>query len=227
VLHALPLDSLSFDTDLDEPKLAHSEEEHSQQHPSDMTIMRVVEDSKHVASFTTATASAASHIPIAICGVALRLPGGLTSPQQFWEFLIAKGDARSRVPKSRYNVSAYYSSEGGKPGAVNTEYGYYLDDSIDLASFDASFWNMPRREVERVDPHQRQLLEVVRECLEDAGETKWHGSNIGCYFGSFGDDWLEMFAKDTQHQDPYRVFGFGDFMLANRISYEMDLRGPR
>jgi hypothetical protein len=37
--------------------------------------------------------------PIAICGMALRLPGGLHTPQQFWDFLVAKGDARGRVPE--------------------------------------------------------------------------------------------------------------------------------
>jgi hypothetical protein len=39
--------------------------------------------------------------PIAICGMALRLPGGLHTPQQFWDFLVAKGDARGRVPEVR------------------------------------------------------------------------------------------------------------------------------
>lgn len=37
--------------------------------------------------------------PIAICGMAIRLPGGLHTPQQFWDFLVAKGDARGRVPE--------------------------------------------------------------------------------------------------------------------------------
>lgn len=60
--------------------------------------------------------------PIAICGMALRLPGGLESPQHLWEFLLAKGDARSRVPESRYNISAYHS-DSGKPGTIATQYG--------------------------------------------------------------------------------------------------------
>ncbi|KAJ5652341.1 Acyl transferase/acyl hydrolase/lysophospholipase [Penicillium longicatenatum] len=164
--------------------------------------------------------------PIAICGMSVRLPGGLHTPQQLWDFLIAKGDARGTVPKSRYNVSAYYSdSEAAKPGSIKTEYGYFLDESVDLASIDTSFFSMAKVDVERMDPHQRQMLEVARECLEDAG-VSWKGRPIGCYMGSFGEDWVEMFAKENQQYGLYRVTGYGDFMLSNRVSYEMDLTGP-
>ncbi|KGO55930.1 Acyl transferase/acyl hydrolase/lysophospholipase [Penicillium expansum] len=168
---------------------------------------------------------APSQEPIAICGMSVRLPGGLHSPQQLWDFLIAKGDARGPVPKSRYNASGY-NSEIPKPGSIKTKHGYFLDDSIDLASIDTSFFSMAKVDVERMDPHQRQMLEVARECIEDAGVTNWKGRPIGCYMGSFGEDWAEMFAKENQQYGLYRVTGYGDFMLSNRISYEMDLTGP-
>ena len=164
--------------------------------------------------------------PIAICGMALRFPGGLKTPQQFWEFLLAKGDARGRVPASRYNIDTYYSPDG-KPGTVKTEYGYFLDESVDLGSLDVSFFSIKGGEVDRVDPQQRQMLEVTRECIEDAGETNYRGQVIGCYMGSFGEDWCEMFSREPQQYGLYRVTGYGDFMLPNRVSYEMDLKGPR
>lgn len=164
--------------------------------------------------------------PIAICGMSVRLPGGIHSPQQLWDFLLAKKDARGQVPKSRYNASAYYS-ETPKPGSIKTEYGYFLDESIDIASVDTSFFTMGKLEVERMDPQQRQMLEVARECMEDAGEINWKGRSIGCYMGSFGEDWLELSVKETQQYGQHRVTGYGDFMLPNRISYEMDLMGPR
>lgn len=171
-------------------------------------------------------ATTASQIPIAICGMSVRLPGGLHSPQELWDFLITKGDARGPVPESRYSVSAYFSDRP-KPTTVSTEYGYFLDKSIDLSTVDTSFFNMSKTEVERTDPQQRQMLEVVRECLEDAGETKWKERPIGCYMGSFGEDWLEMCSREPQQSGIYRVSGCGDFMLSNRVSYEMDLKGPR
>lgn len=165
-----------------------------------------------------------TQLPIAICGMALRLPAGLKTPQQMWEFLLAGGDARGRVPSSRYNVAAFHDHTG-KHGTVIAEYGYFLDE--DIGALDTSFFSMPRMEVERTDPQQRLMLEVTRECFEDAGETAWRGKRIGCYMGSFGEDWCEIFARETQNWGPYRYTGFADFELSNRVSYEMDLQGPR
>ena len=162
--------------------------------------------------------------PIAICGMAVRLPAGLRTPGQLWEFLLAGGDARGRVPESRYNVSAFHDPTN-KTGTTASEYGYFLDEDIGL--LDPSFFSMSKAEIERADPHQRHMLEVARECLEDAGETEWRGKSVGCFLGSASEDWVEISAQDTQNTGRYRVTGLGDFMLSNRLSYEMDLRGPR
>ncbi|KAH0434137.1 KR domain-containing protein [Colletotrichum camelliae] len=163
--------------------------------------------------------------PIAICGMALRLPGGIATPEQFWDFLINKKDARGPVPESRFNVSSYYS-ESGKPGHMKTQYGYFLDESVDLAALDTTFFRMPKTEVERADPQQRILLELTRECLESAGETEYRGKTIGTFVGCFGEDWLETLTKDTEVVGQYKITGYGDFMLSNRLSYEYDLKGP-
>ena len=164
--------------------------------------------------------------PLAICGMACRLPGGLTTPQELWDFLLAKKDGRCPVPESRYDGSAYYSATP-KPGTNATEYGYFLDESVDVGALDTSFFTMPRSEVERADPQQRLMLEVARECFDDAGVTEWRGKTIGCYIGNFGEDWVEMFAKETQHYGIHRVAGIGDYIIANRLSYEFDIKGPR
>ena len=111
-------------------------------------------------------------VPIAICGMGLRLPGGSSTPQEFWEFLVNKGDARGRVPMSRYNVSAYHETTK-RPTTVATEYGYFLDEDVKLGAMDTSRFSMSRADVEFADPQQRRLLEVVTEAFEDAGEAKF------------------------------------------------------
>ena len=174
---------------------------------------------------TNALAGHPSATPMAICGMALRLPGGLRTPQEFWKFLLNKGDARSRVPKSRFNIDAYYAP-GKKPSHIGTEYGCFLDDSVDLSALDTSFFTPGRAEAERLDPQQRLLLEVARECFEDAGITGWKGKSIGSYVGNYGEDWQEMGSRDNQAYGIHRLGGSQDFMLANRISYEMGFRGP-
>ncbi|KAI1826773.1 hypothetical protein F4861DRAFT_545304 [Xylaria intraflava] len=161
--------------------------------------------------------------PMAICGMACRLPGGIKSPSDLWEFLLKKGDAKVRVPKSRYNIDAYHSTSG-KSGTIITPYGYFLDE--DLSGFDSSFSSMTPNEISRCDPQQRQMLEVAMESIVDAGETKWRGENVGVFIGNFGEDWAEMLGSDPQQYGGHRVFGANDFSLSNRVSYEMGLKGP-
>ena len=158
-----------------------------------------------------------SQPPIAICGMAPHLPAVLKTPQQPWEFSLAGGDARGRVPSSRYDVAAFHDPTG-KHGTVITEYGYFLDE--DIGALDTSFSSMPRMEVKRTDPQQRLMFEAARECFEDAGEKAWTEKRIG-------EDWCEIFARETQNWSPYLYIGYGDFTLSNRVSYEMELQGPR
>ncbi|KAL8671106.1 MAG: hypothetical protein Q9168_004388 [Polycauliona sp. 1 TL-2023] len=132
--------------------------------------------------------------PIAIVGMAMRLPGGIHDADGLWDLLINKRSGQCRVPASRYNIDAWYGP--GKRGHVGTQSGYFLED-LNLAHIDANFWSMSKREVEIMDPQQRLLLEVVYECLENAGIKDWRGKNIGCYVGIFGEDWVDMEGKDT------------------------------
>jgi acyl transferase domain-containing protein len=162
--------------------------------------------------------------PIAICGIGLRLPGGIRDAHGFWDLLVSGRDARSVIPASRFAIEGFDASLAGH-GAVKTRHGYFLED--DLSRLDASFFSMSRSEVERCDPQQRLLLEVVRECLDDAGEVNYRGQPVGCFVGAFSQDWLEMGAKESQHTGSYTLTGYGDLIIANRVSYEYDLRGPR
>ncbi|KAF2756071.1 ketoacyl-synt-domain-containing protein [Pseudovirgaria hyperparasitica] len=162
---------------------------------------------------------------IAICGMSFRLPGGLNTSKQFWDFLVEKGDARQRVPKSRYNIDAYYSLSG-EPGTIKTKHGYFLDEKVNLGHLDTSYFQFSKSQACNMDPQQRLLLEVAREALEDAGEKNWRGSRTGCYIGNFGEDWLETCAKDDLRTEQYGIEGTGDFVLSNRVSYQLDLRGP-
>lgn len=164
-------------------------------------------------------------IPIAIVGMGLRLPGGIGTEEDLWDTLVNKKDQRQRVPADRWNVDAFYSKTNQR-GSVKTEHGYFLDDN-DLRQFDTSFFSITRNELEKLDPQHRLLLEVTRECLENAGELDWRGKDIGCYVGVFGEDWLDLHAKDNQDFGIYRITGAGDFVLANRVSYEYDFKGPR
>ena len=167
----------------------------------------------------------AMQVPVAICGMGMRLPGGVHNDRSLYDFLINKEDARSIIAEDRYNVEAYYSAHG-KHGTTNTKHGYLMND-VDFSKVDLSMFTFTPSEAEQLDPNHRLALEVVREAFESSGETEWRGKNIGTYVGMFAEDWLELQHKDAHEYSPYRVLGNLDFALPNRISYEYDLKGPR
>lgn len=161
--------------------------------------------------------------PVAIIGMAMRLPGEIHDATKYWEFLTSKGNARSRIPTSRYNTDAFYRP--GKRGYTNSQHGYFLEN-VDLTTADTSFWSMSRKELEVMDPQQRLMLEIAYECLENSGAVNYKGKNIGCFVGVYGEDWSELQIRETLDSAFYRIPGTGDFTISNRISYELGLVGP-
>ncbi|KAF4767156.1 hypothetical protein HAV15_009313 [Penicillium sp. str.  len=162
--------------------------------------------------------------PVAIVGMGMRLPGEVRTGDEFWDLLISKQDCSSEVPKSRYNIDAFYHPD--KPQSVKTRRGYFLNDEYMQGSDNSFFAEIPGFNISELDPQQMSLMEVVWECMENAGQTKWRGKKIGCYVGVFGEDWHELTAKEPQDIPRVHSFANGGFTLANRISYEFDLKGP-
>ncbi|VBB84212.1 Putative polyketide synthase [Podospora comata] len=163
--------------------------------------------------------------PIAICGMGMRLPGGITDAAGFWDMLYNGRSGRCEVPDDRYNAESWYGP--GKIGHTASKFGYFLDN-VNLANMDSSFWSMTKKEIEAMDPQQRLTLEVVYECLQNAGQKpdQLRGKKVGVYLGNFEGDWLELDGRDPQHYHMYRLTGYGDYMSANRIHYEFGFMGP-
>ncbi len=65
--------------------------------------------------------------------------------------------------------------------------GAMFIEDIDPAAFDAAFFNTSKADAVAMDPQQRQLLEVVYECLENGGITleRISGEKVGTFVGSF------------------------------------------
>jgi acyl transferase domain-containing protein len=118
--------------------------------------------------------------------MALRLPGKIHSPEALWRLLIDKKDTRGTVPPTRYNADGFYSASR-RPGCTGVKYGHFLDDSDGIDLLDTSFFTMSKAEVEKLDPQQRMLLEVVYECMENGGQRDWRSSNTGVFVGTWGD----------------------------------------
>ncbi|KAK1139769.1 Type I Iterative Polyketide synthase (PKS) [Aspergillus melleus] len=161
--------------------------------------------------------------PIAIVGMALRLPGDISTPSSFWSLLMNKTDTSGPIPSDRYNIDAFHSPT--KPGMVRPQRGHFLSQDY-LNQIDASVFQVAGYEASHLDPQQTLLMEVVWECMESAGQTEWRGREIGFYVGVFGEDWNDLKAKETGELSRAHVFAAGGFALSNRVSYQFDLRGP-
>ncbi|KUJ10154.1 reducing type I polyketide synthase [Mollisia scopiformis] len=164
--------------------------------------------------------------PVVIIGMSLKFPQDAVSVESFWKMLMEGRSASSEVPKDRYNVDAFYAPGKSKTGMVNVKAGHFIRD--DLAAFDAPFFTMTPGEVACMDPLQRWLLETSYQGLENAGipmeEAK--GSKTSVYIGSFLDEYGMVLNRDLQMSQKYKAPGTAVSMLANRLSWFYDLRGP-
>ncbi|KAF4610361.1 hypothetical protein G7Y89_g15759 [Cudoniella acicularis] len=165
--------------------------------------------------------------PICVVGLACRLPGGICSPSELWEFLAKKQSAQGPLPSQRFNIKGFHNTAGGeRGGAMSAEGGYFLEG--DIRRFDNNFFGIHNLETTYMDPQQRQLLEVVYECFENAGVSmdQMSGTATGVYVGNFTVDFQAMQNKDPDYGSRYSATGSGTSILANRISYIFNLHGP-
>ena len=106
--------------------------------------------------------------PVAVIGMACRLPGGIESPEKLWDALLAGDDMVTEVPLDRWAIDDFYDPEPGAPGRTASKWGAFLDD---VAGFDSDFFGINEREATAMDPQHRLLLETSWEAMEHAGLT--------------------------------------------------------
>ncbi|GAA0964678.1 hypothetical protein GCM10009555_002320 [Acrocarpospora macrocephala] len=167
--------------------------------------------------------------PIAIIGMACRYPGGGETVEGYWDLLSEGRSAVSEVPASRWNIDDYYDPDPRTPGGMYTRHGSFLPE---ITGWDAEFFGLSPREALRMDPHQRLLLELAWEGLEDAGAspTRMAGSRTAVIVGfmdtlQYGRLQLERQGQDAL-ADPYLGQGASASVAAGRIAYHFNLSGP-
>ncbi|KAF5549198.1 polyketide synthase [Fusarium mexicanum] len=162
---------------------------------------------------------------IAIVGMACRLPGGADSPESLWSLLAQGKDGRREVPKDRWDWKSFYNKNPDTRDATNFSHAYFLDQ--DVSAFDARFFNIPGTDAASMDPQQRLLLEVTFEALENAGLPieNMRGSDTSVHMAMFARDYDRMGYRDLSQVSMSHIIGAGEAILANRISYVLDLKG--
>ncbi|MBW8482983.1 type I polyketide synthase [Actinomadura parmotrematis] len=166
--------------------------------------------------------------PIAVVGIGCRFPGGdrdLTGPAEYWDFLTGRGDAIREVPDGRWEPFDDGSPEVGDRLANVTRKGGFLRD---IAEFDAQFFGITPREAAVMDPQQRLVLEVAWEAFEHAGigPASLRGSRTGVFVGVSAPEYAAFTASDLASLEAFTATGAALSIVANRLSYLLDLRGP-
>ncbi len=165
--------------------------------------------------------------PIAVVGMGCRYPGGVRTPDDFWELLKSGKDILRDIPSERWDVDAHYDPEVTVPGKMYVRQGYYLDD---IDQFDPQFFGLSPREAESLDPQQRMVMEVSWETLEHAGiaPSSLQGGKTGVFVGQYWDDYSSqrIYSTDNREIDRYAQLSALRGLTAGRICHILDSHGP-
>ena len=162
---------------------------------------------------------------IAVVGLGCRFPGDIHGPDELWDFLSDGRSAVSEVPPTRWSWYDDGSAEGAAALAGTTRWGSYLSD---IDEFDADFFEISPSEADKMDPQQRLLLEVTHEALEYAGirPSSLRHTQTGVFVGACLGEYGVMASKELSEVNAYSGTGGALSIIANRVSYYFDLRGP-
>jgi polyketide synthase 5 len=163
--------------------------------------------------------------PIAVIGMACRLPQGIDSPEALWEALLRGEDLVSEIPAERWDADSYYDPEPGVPDRSVSRWGGFLDD---VAGFDPEFFGIGEREAAALDPQHRLLLEVSWEAVEHAGlaPESLTGSQGGVFVGLSHSDYAFLAADAGALGQKYGFTGSAASLASGRIAHTLGLRGP-
>jgi polyketide synthase PksL len=139
----------------------------------------------------------------------------------FWENLLNGKDAIREIPQQRWEWEKYSTNEDGKSPL---KWGGFMPG---IDQFDAAFFHISPREAELMDPQQRLFLQTAWHAIEDAGYSTHTASQVktGLFVGVFSNDYAELI-HNNQISDAYITTGITHAMLANRVSYLLNLNGP-
>ena len=163
--------------------------------------------------------------PIAIIGIGCRLAGSITTPADFWSFLLAGASAVGEIPAERWEPYLRRDPRNAAVLKETTARGTFLDD---LPAFDAEFFGVSPREAELMDPQQRIAVEVCWEALEHAGvpPRSVAGTDTAVLMGVNSDDYGKLIMEDLPGIEAWTGIGTSLCGVANRVSHLLDLRGP-
>ena len=161
---------------------------------------------------------------IAIVGLATRFPGDMNTPDETWQALLEGRDAITDLPEGRWEEFLEEPRIAERVAKARTRGGYLTD----IKGFDAEFFALSKMEADNIDPQQRMALELTWEALEHARipASALRGESVAVFIGSSTNDYSFLAMSDPSIAHPYAITGTASSIIANRVSYFYDFRGP-
>jgi 3-oxoacyl-(acyl-carrier-protein) synthase/acyl carrier protein len=150
---------------------------------------------------------------IAVIGVSGLFPGA-DALDDLYDVLRTGKDQVGPIPAARRNYSCpEVGARYKNAGALHR-----------VDCFDYPFFNIPKAEAKLIDPQQRLLLQLAGDCIMGAGYrlSSIAGTRTGVFLSASPSSYVGF----TDPSDPLAVLGNCPAVIAGRISYHLNLRGP-
>ncbi|MEU6560656.1 type I polyketide synthase [Nocardia nova] len=157
---------------------------------------------------------------VVIVAAAGRWPGGLDTPEEFWDALLSGREVTGAFPGDRG-----WDLDGRVSESDPVRRGGFL---YDAAEFDAAFFGIGPREAEAMDPQQRLLLESTWTCLQGAGvaPSTLRGSRTGVYIGAVQQEYGPRMHEAATGSAGYLLTGTTNSVISGRLAYHFGFTGP-
>jgi polyketide synthase PksN len=162
--------------------------------------------------------------PIAIVGMSGVMPQS-DSLEEFWESLRAARELVTVVPEDRWRWQDHFGDPFKEANKTHSKWGAFMKE---VDKFDPQFFGIPAREAHMMDPQQRIFLQTVWSAIEDSGHkvSDLSGTKTGLFVGVATSDYINLVNRLHIDIDAFTASGTAHSVLANRISFLLNLRGP-